>query len=216
MGTGDRIFRMICNRRSIRLLAGLLLLIAIGCASVRPAANLTDPVPVYLADYGVHSSLFLPTQDGRYVEYAFGDWGYAVENRNKPQDAIGALTVSRSSGFGRMYLDQSTGSAPNPQRKPLSMQTVFADRADVYLLIDRLDVKFEQLAEKYGKPVVNAETAMSWVKDDQHYSWANNCNHLTADALEQLGCKVSGVVVWSNFAVQSPAKKNVESAGLGM
>ena len=196
------------NCIAIRLLAGLLLGTLAGCANVQPAGQFTDPVQVYIGDYGIHSSLFLPTQDHRYVEYAFGDWGYAVENRNFPQDAIGALTVSWGAGFGRMYHDRAADSAaPNPPRKPIVMHVVTCDRSDVYALIDRLDVRFEQLAEKHGQSVINPETGMSWVKEDtdKRYSIANNCNHLTAQALEELGCKVSGVVVWSKFSVSEPS-----------
>src|SRR5438045_2606308 len=74
-----------------------------GCATVRPPANPRDPVPVYLTDYGVHSSLLMPNGDGRFVEYYFGDWGFAVDNRNWPQDACGALLVSGQAALGRRY-----------------------------------------------------------------------------------------------------------------
>jgi hypothetical protein len=175
-----------------------------GCASVRQTADLTDPVPVYIGDYGVHSSLFLPTTDDRFVEYASGDWGYAVENRNMPQDAIGALTVSRGAAFGRQYHDPAPRDrgAPNPVHKPFTLRRVYCDRADVYALIDKLDVRYERLAERHGRPVVNPETGIAWVRDDAGYSIANNCNHLTARSLEELGCRVSGVVILSKFSVE--------------
>ncbi|QOV88932.1 DUF2459 domain-containing protein [Humisphaera borealis] len=199
---------MMSNRIAIRLVAAALLTTLAGCTQVQSAGQFTDPVRVYIGDYGIHSSLFLPTQDNRYVEYAFGDWGYAVENRNLPQDALGALTASWGAGFGRMYhgIDAET-SGPNPPRKPVAMQAVTCDRPDVYTLIDKLDVHFEQLAAKNGSAVVNPETGMSWVREDRdkRYSIANNCNHLTAKTLEDLGCKVSGLVVWSKFSVSAPA-----------
>ena len=63
-----------------------------GCAAtVIPREPAIDPVPVYLADYGIHSSLFLPTPDGRYVEYAFGDITIACSNIDRvmfPADGI--------------------------------------------------------------------------------------------------------------------------------
>ncbi len=190
------------------LLALFALVTFTGCATVQPSAAINDPTPVYIGDYGIHSSLFLPTPDNRYVEYAFGDWGYAVENRNMPQDAIGALTVSWGAGFGRMYHDREFGSdMPNPPRKPIAMQKVICDRSDIYALIDKLDVRFESLGRSYGAAVVNPETGMSWVRedDDKHYSIANNCNHQTVRSLKELGCRVDGVVVWSKFKIKPAA-----------
>jgi hypothetical protein len=193
----------------LRLFAIAILASISGCATVeQPRGELIDPTAVYIGDYGIHSSLFLPTQDNGFVEYAFGDWGYAVENRNMPQDAIGALTASWGAGFGRMYHDRASGSSdPDPPRKPLVMHKVTCDRSDIYALIDRLDVRFETLARKHGAAVVNPETGMSWVReeDDKHYSIANNCNHQTVRSLKELGCRVSGVVVWSKFNVKEPA-----------
>lgn len=176
-----------------------------GCARVSPTADLIDPVSVYIGDYGVHSSLFLPTPDDRFVEYAAGDWGYAVENRNMPQDAIGALTVSRGAGFGRQYHDPAArGGGPNPARPPATYRRVACERADVYALVDKLDVRYEQLAERHGGPVTNPQTGVAWVRDDARYGITNNCNHLTARSLRELGCRVSGVVVLSKFSVEEP------------
>ena len=191
----------------VRLLCvGLLMTATGGCANVRQTTALVDPVPVYIGDYGVHSSLFLPTADDRWVEYAAGDWGYAVENRNMPQDAIGALTVSRGAGFGRQYHPAVPGRAePNPSRPPYTLKRVNCERADVYALVDKLEVRYERLAERHGEPVENPESGVAWVRDDARYSLANNCNHLTARSLQELGCRVDGVVVWSKFRVTDPA-----------
>ncbi len=72
---------------------------AAGCATtVVPDGHIPDPVAVYVADYGVHSSVMLPVIDpersNQYVEYCFGDWRYAAENHCEPQDALG-----RAAGF---------------------------------------------------------------------------------------------------------------------
>jgi len=206
---------MISARCTIRL-APLAALVAIsGCAGVRQTASIIDPVQVYVGDYGVHSSLFLPTADQRFVEYAFGDWGYAVENRNLPQDAIGALTVSRGAGFGRIYHERAGGTnTPDPPRKPFTLHAVTCERSDVLALIDRLDVRFEQLRDRHGPAVINPETGMSWVREDpdKRYSIANNCNHMTAAALQELGCRVTGLVVWSKFRVAEEPSPPIKPA----
>ena len=193
----------------VRLLA-LLVLVAsggasVGCASVRPRADVRDPVPVYVADFGVHSGLFLPAPDGRFVEYQFGDWRYAAEGKCWPQDALVALTASGQAAFGRMYHPAIPGKdEPALARKPESLQRVDCERVDVYDLINRLDTRFADLADQNGPPVRNSD-GVEFVRDAGHYSVLNNCNHLTARSLRELGCDVSGVVVWSKFEVRPAA-----------
>src|SRR5688572_14863201 len=105
-----------------RISSTLLLLCFIACVStgcattVRPQSKPIDPVPVFLTDYGVHSSLMLPTPEGRYVEYSFGDYGYAALNRGGPHNALGALLVSGQSGIGRRFLTVRPGDdEPRPR-----------------------------------------------------------------------------------------------------
>jgi hypothetical protein len=208
--------------RSAVLLA-LLSFVLTGCASVRPQTAVQDPVPVYIGDFGVHAGLFLPTPDGRYVEYLFGDWRYAVENKCQPHDAVVALAASPGSAFGRMYHDRIPGvDSPRLQRKPNSLQRVMCERVAVYDVIFRLDKRFNELVAKNGQPVRNPETGVDFVRDTGHYSIANNCNHLVAQSLREMGCDVSGVVVWSKFKVQTPTPGSASApaastaAGSGM
>lgn len=199
-------------RFAILSFAGLLSLsLFSGCANVHPAANVLDPVPVFVGDFGIHSGLFLPTTDGRFVEYAFGDWRYAAENKCLPHDAVIALAASPGSAFGRRYHDCKMGNLePCLTRKPYSLQRVDCERADVYALIDRLDARYNALVEKKGPPVRNEETGVEFVRGDGHYSILNNCNHLTAQSLRELGCQVSGVVVWSKFRVTEAEKPVIQ------
>lgn len=202
------------TEKSIQRIQGLVLLALLGAmaagsggcgATIVPKARLTDPVPVYVADYGIHSALFLPTTDGRYVEYAFGDWNYAVSNNKMPHDAIGALTVSFQAALGRRYLKApADGSTPMPlEETPDSVQKIYCDRRDVYDLVKRLDDRY---AAGLATARRNPDNGMLYVKDDEHYSLANNCNHLTARSLEELGCEIRGVVVSSSFRVEKPRK----------
>jgi hypothetical protein len=162
-----------------------------GCATtVRPEARPIDPVAVFLTNYGVHSSLMLPTPDGRFVEYSFGDYGYAALNRGGPHNALGALFVSGQSGIGRRFLSVRPGEdAPRPAHAPRSVQRFYANRFQVYALVRELDQRYRKGADK---PVHNPVTDTVFVKDTEHYSIANNCNHMTGRMLRQLGCEVRG------------------------
>jgi hypothetical protein len=173
-----------------------------GCATtVRPQARPIDPVPVFLTDYGVHSSLMLPTADGNYVEYSFGDYGYAALNRGGPHNAVGALLVSGQSAIGRRFLSVRPGDeTPRPAYAPRSFQKLYAERFQVSALVKELDDRFRRGAE-YSDPIHNPITDAVFVKDSEHYSIANNCNHMTARLLRQLGCQVAGEQGRSAFKV---------------
>ena len=192
----------------MRMLTLLLLsLVAGGCAgTVRPVSRPLDPVAVYLTDYGVHSSLVLPVNQGGYVEYCFGDWGYAVENHDAPNDAVGALMVSEGSAFGRRYLaaDPQTGEPVVPTNVTPSLKHIsrlVASREKVDSLLKELDDRYRRDPQP---PTVNPENGIAYVRDEQPYSISNNCNHLTAAELEQLGFEVEGPTWISGFHVSQP------------
>src|SRR5688572_21652742 len=189
-----------------RISSTLLLLCFIACVStgcattVRPQSKPIDPVPVFLTDYGVHSSLMLPTLEGRYVEYSFGDFGYAALNRGGPHNALGALFASGQSGIGRRFLSIRPGEEmPRPVYAPKSVQKLYANRWQVNALVNELDARYRKNS---GAPEVhNPITDNLFVKDTERYSIANNCNHMTARMLRQLGCQVRGNTGTSKFKI---------------
>lgn len=194
------------NALAPRILARLLLsVLAVsltgGCAAtVYPGAKPVQPTAVYLADYGIHSSVLLPAGDGRYVEYAFGDWNFAALNHCWPQDAFGALLISFQSTLGRRYIEVGPGQlVPHPVHLvPHTLQVVYASRANVDRLVRELDERYRRDG---SQSCHNPDNDMDYVKDGEHYWIANNCNHLTARCLRELGCDVHGLVVLSKFDV---------------
>lgn len=201
-----------------RLAVTMLLFLAGGCAAtVYPRPQPAQPTAVYLADYGIHSSLLLPVAERRYVEYAYGDWNFAALNHCWPQDALGALLISFQSALGRRFIDVPPGQAePHPVHPvPHRIQVVYASQADVERLVRELDQRY---CRDRSDCRHNPENNMDYVKDNQHYWIAHNCNHLTAQCLRELGCDVRGLVVLSGFDV-APVQKRmliepVRTAGL--
>lgn len=174
-----------------------------GCATtVVPAGRIADPVSVYVADYGVHSSvmlpILLPQRSNQYVEYCFGDWRYAAENHCAPQDAVGALLASSQSAFGRRFIDVPAGGVPRPSSPPKRLMLVRAAQSNVERLEKELDERWQRDADTV---VHNPGTDVDFVKDGEHYSIANNCNHMTAHLLRELGCQIHGPVGSSDFRV---------------
>jgi hypothetical protein len=181
--------------------------LATGCgATVHPPAHVADPVPVYVADYGVHSTLMLPVagpNDGRYVEYAFGDWGYCAANRGAPQDAVGALLASWGSALGRRYMVLTPGNDyPLPRVSlPKSAFAVTVSRARAECVLKKLDARWE----KHAKTAVHVgSNDVTYVKDPAPYGLFSSCNRFTADTLMELGCEVDGPAVSSNFNRGAP------------
>jgi hypothetical protein len=186
---------------------GLFLLLGLqGCVTVHPAEHPNDPVAVYLADYGIHSAVILPTPEMNYVEYCYGDWPFAVENRDfGPIDGPRALFFSFQAGFGRRFeeVNPITGDPVVPKSDPAleKLTRFYAARADVYALVAQLDARYK--SDK-GPPKTNALNGNVYVMDNEHYSLLHNCNHLTAEMLEKLGCRVDGIVIVNGFSIDPP------------
>jgi hypothetical protein len=162
---------------------------------------------VYVADYGIHSSLLLSNGDGRFVEYAFGDWNFAALNHCWPQDALGALLISFQSTLGRRFITLSPGETePHPVHPaPHRVQVLYASRKDVIQVVAEMDSRYRRDTRVVMR---NPDNDTDYVKDSEHYWVGNNCNHLTARCLRELGCDVRGLTVLSKFSVE-PAKAEV-------
>ena len=109
--------------------------------------------------------------------------------------------MSFQSALGRRYFELQPGETePRPKERPWNLARVNCERTDVDALVQRLNARYEA-ALRSQKPVTNPDNGIEFVKDSEHYSMLNNCNHLTARSLEQLGCRVQGLVVSSKFSV---------------
>ena len=192
------------------LLLSVPFLLAGGCATaVYPQPAPPHPTAVYLVDYGIHSSVILPTENGRYVEYAFGDWYYAALNHDWPNDALGALLISFKSTLGRRYIDVAPGqSEPRPiHPNPVRVQLLYGSRPAIDHLLQTLDARYRA----DGPHIVhNTDNGMDFVPDHEHYSFLNNCNNLTARCLREIGCELHGVVGFSKFDV-APVQHDLAS-----
>jgi hypothetical protein len=178
-----------------------------GCAaSVYPPAKLIDPVPIYLAEYNVHSTVLFP-HDGKYIDYSFGDWNYAALHHKFINDAIGALTISGEATFEKRTLevDPKTGE-PILNDNPGLVIRLYAERTAVEKRYAELTKRFDDDVKIHREDgmMVYGDNAEIFVKDDQHYSIVNNCNHVTADSLRALGFRVDGPVMSNQFHLCRP------------
>ena len=212
-GGGDRKFRLFaCTLLPFVLLS----LVCVGCTPrIIPPAMPRNAVPIYVADYGRHSSLILPDDKTGLVEFSWGDYPWFAENHMRAGDAIAALLWSSGSTLGCRHLPAEL---PHDElmhalsAKRLLRFLADADQAAALrkLLIDQFNLHRDTM-------IYNKERQFYFVRDDGHYWLAHNCNHLTAEWLRMLGCQVDGFILYSNFELDevsdSPQINPKNSAG---
>jgi hypothetical protein len=198
-----------------RAVALLLLSLAVplsgGCTQiVRPPADPPHPAKVYVADYGLHSSLFLPmshatggyADDGRYVEFAFGDWSWMALGRTGPLDALAAVFVSPRSALGRRVVVVEHGQlSASVKAAPERLTSFYADESDVKRLSDALERRFARDLRRDS--AWNAEDETLYAADAEHYWFDHHCNHVTVGWLRRLGCDVRCLFPTSHFKTSS-------------
>jgi hypothetical protein len=180
---------------------GVLLTGVTGCGgTVRPPANVREPVPIYVTDYGRHSTLLLPTDDGRLEEFAFGDWDWLAAYHRTWHDGLIALFFANGSTLGRRYF---SGRAPPPDFMGVPGRdnyfALFADRTCATALRDRLNAQWQAAA---GTVVKSPGDDFYYVHIAEKYSLLHNCNHVMAHWLRELGCDVRGMTFTSKFKLE--------------
>ena len=177
-----------------------------GCATrVTPPPHPIEPVTVYVADYGRHSSLLLPTSPQTYNEYAFGDWDWFALRDTSFPSALRALFFSRLSTLGRRQL-----AVPLTAKAQMVAGIVGAERIIVIqvpaersrALLNNL----ESLHERHrNRMTYEIGLDMWFVPYRGGYAGWNNCNHVTRRWLEALNCDVRGAAYTSRFVLDSAA-----------
>ena len=187
----------------LRGISPLLLIMLTGCAwTVKPPAKVSDPVSVYLTDYGRHTSLIMPLSDDHLIEYAVGDWDWFAVNQNDSWSAVRAVTFSRGATLGRRLFVKTDNLH---ELKRLSgadrLVELRVDGHRVRKLTDLLDRQYTARMDTWH---FNPLTHLDHVRSDRPYWGLNNCNNYTAAWLRQLNCNVSGWTILSNFKLSSP------------
>jgi len=196
------LLRLILNWRRVLWTLGIAAALS-GCVTrVMPPPHPSDPLPVFIADYGRHSSIILPDGRGRLIEYAYGDWEWFALNENKLSDALRALFYSRHSTLGRRkLLAPASRPAVAQELQVKHVEEFTATRARIDALMDELDTRIDSHADTR---VFNEQVQMWFVQDEQHYGIWNNCNDMTAHWLKLLGCTTAGNGWTADFRVAEP------------
>jgi hypothetical protein len=213
-----RVRRWLDNKRPLLLLLLLLLPgIALGgCQHViEPPARVSDPVRVFVIDYGRHASLALPNEQAGLIEWSWGDWNWFALERTGPVEGLQALFASPRSTLSRREL------APAPDAKELAARvgaqellSLDVERERARALQRHLDARWLRRRHE----AVAHSTGRRFVPDDRRYSLFNNSVHELVRWLEALGADVSGTGVTAKFKLRQPrsSRRRSNEAAIGM
>ena len=173
-----------------------------GCAwTVRAPSDVTDPVPVWITEYGRHCRVALPSGSSKFTEYGFGEWHfYALEDRGI------ISTLRAATGFGRgAFSRRELNPAPDGSLGPRQTggtrsERLLVERTRVDNLRQELDARWQA---NQANVRVRGRDGVPVSLDAEGYHLFSNSNHATARWLRRLGCEVHGFPLMANFRVKN-------------
>ena len=187
-------------RIAVPIALSLLLASCAGCVTnVTAPPHVKNPATVYVTDYGRHSSILLPAAAGGYNEYAYGDYNWFALGHTGISNAISAMLYSNKATLGRRHVPIAHAQIDIQDLPDCIRLTEFhVDRLRADSLEQTLKAAF---ARTKATPIHSDFSGLDHIPFEEHYWLFHNCNHATADWLRDLGCKVNGPSILSNFQV---------------
>ncbi len=186
--------------------------VTFGCSTVVvPPEQVEEPETVLLVDYGLHSSLILPAEDGGSWEYAYGEWFYYAKRRFLLLTGPPAVLFPTPGTLGRRKISaDSTSENLRLQFVPEKTFQLNVEAERLSSLRERLDRYFRNQKEHLTR---NDDIPLDFVPYEQPYWQLHNCNHEVVSWLEELGCETKGSAMWSSFHVRGSGEKPNEQSG---
>lgn len=173
-----------------------------GCQHViQPPKAVSDPVSVFVVDYGRHASLALPKDNSGLVEWSWGDWNWFALERTGALDGLQAVFASPRSTLSRRDV------APAQDAQELAMRLGATEALSLDVERERAQALLAQLEKRWllrHDEAVTHPSGRVFVPDDARYSLFNNSVHEVARWLEALEADVSGMGVTANFKLREP------------
>lgn len=181
--------------------AALIALLLPGCAwTVRPPANIADPVPIWITEYGKHCRVALPAGDSSFTEYGFGEWNFYGREQRGWLSTLRAGAGLGAGAFSRRTLTPDPDGILGPrQTGGTRSERVQVERAQADTLRRELDARWNR---NRGNVRIRQVDGVPVSRDPACYHVFHNSNHATADWLGELGCQVRGFPLFSNFRVE--------------
>jgi len=197
------------SRFAVAALLSVSLLLS-GCAwSIRPPEDVRNPVTVYVNEYGRHTRVAVPAFEantGQFVEFGFGEWRfYGLEDRGATSAVRAALGFGSGAMSMRHLKPNSAGVLTPAETGGTRSESIIVERSHAEELRNRL-------AERWiSNPRPARERQVDGVPvkpDPARYHLFDNSNHAAARWLSDLGCRVTGFPILSNFVVKQGSNEN--------
>jgi hypothetical protein len=172
-----------------------------GCAwTVRPPAQLADPVPVWISEYGKHCRIAVPSGRSTFIEYGFGEWNYYGREKRGLFSILRAGSGWGAGAFSRRELVPAPDGTLGPwQTGGTRSEGILVERARAEALRTKLDARWQANQHTVRTREIDGVTVS---RDPARYHLFRNSNHATAEWLGELGCEVRGFPILSNFRVK--------------
>jgi hypothetical protein len=179
----------------------LLCLLCPACSmTVVPPAKPKDPVTVHVVDYGRHASLVLPAGNGKLAEFSWGDWQFFALAKTGVLEGLQAVIFSPGATLSRRYIDEPAEYELIASELEAGRVISFnVERRRAAELLGRLSARYQR---RIDTEIYNAKYKTNFVRDDtRRYCGLYNCTHETARWLKELGCRVRGYSILSEFVL---------------
>jgi hypothetical protein len=190
-------------RRRLRLALWGPALVFLGWSScawrVIPPVKVTEPVPVFVTEYGRHTRLALPSDSTAFVEYGFGEWNFYGLEKQGWLSALRAISGLGQGALSRRELPFSRNEADFLQAAGGARSArLWVERSSADDLRQVLEARWRANA---GTAVIRQADQIFVSHDPAPYHLLGNSNHEVANWLERLGCRVHGNPITSNFEI---------------
>lgn len=195
-----------CRRSRGGWLAALVVVVfglSAACTWTVVPPDLDQPgAAVMVTSYDKHARLALPSGDGRFVEYGFGDWHYYALEQWGTRSMLRGAFFSQGSAFSRRHLPWTDD--PEAFRHAaggVSTYRMEVDPARVAALRQRLEARWAQLD---GERVHRDWEDLTLVRWDRRYHLFDNSNHKVVHWLRELDVEVRGWTLTNRFRFAEP------------
>jgi len=183
------------------LAAGVLAFLGLSsCAwQIIPPAEVAEPVPVFLSEYGRHTRLALPDDFTAFFEYGFGEWNFYGLEKQGGLSALRAISGLGEGALSRRQLPYTLNEAVFLRAAGGSRTArLWVERSLAYRLREALEARWQANADAL---VVRQMDQIPVTRDPAAYHLFGNSNHAVAKWLERLGCRVRGYPITSDFEI---------------